>query len=132
MSPLFGNKAEKAAEEAAASAECDRLLALPRPQLAVEVMNAFGPNGDRAAQSGNGANLLQLMMWLMSSQPRGTGYLVKLEMPVREAVQILEHANLVVNRLDRISGGHVVATSLGLAALAEGSVAERIASPSNA
>jgi len=131
MSPLFGNNAEKAAEEAAAAAECDRLLNLTRLQLAVEVMNVFGPNGARAAQSSNGVNILQILSWLLSSQPRGTGYMLKLEMPVREALQILENATLVLDRIDRISGGHMVATSLGQTALAEGSVAQHVASPSS-
>jgi len=40
-------------------------------------------------------------------------------------------ANLVLNRIDRISGGHMVATSLGQTALAEGSVTQHIAAPSS-
>jgi hypothetical protein len=45
MSPLFGNKAEKAAAEAAAQTEVDRLSALPVADLAVELMSAFGAGG---------------------------------------------------------------------------------------
>jgi hypothetical protein len=42
---LFGNRKEKAAKEAAAQEELDRLTALPIPELGAEIMRAFGPNG---------------------------------------------------------------------------------------
>jgi hypothetical protein len=42
---LFGNKDEKAAEEAAGAAEVASLEALSTDELAVELMPAFGPDG---------------------------------------------------------------------------------------
>jgi hypothetical protein len=121
--PWFGGGAEKAAQEAAAQAEFERLSALPRPELAVEVMRAFGPGGPGGKHPG-GLNILQVMMALMASQPRGVGSIEQLQMPVREALQLLENANLVLSIGDRIGGAHLVATALGQQALAEGTVAQ--------
>jgi hypothetical protein len=122
--PLFGGGAEKAAQEAAAKAEAERLTAIPRPELAVEVMRVFAPGQPGGEHPGRGLNILQIMIWLMSTYPRGTGYLAQLEMPVREALQLLENASLVLRLGDREGGGHLIATTLGQQALSEGSVAQ--------
>ena len=45
LSKMFGNKQEKADQDAVARIEADRLLALPVPDFAAEVMRAFGPGG---------------------------------------------------------------------------------------
>jgi hypothetical protein len=121
--PLFGGGAEKAAQEAAAQAEFERLSALPRPELAVEVMRVFGPDGPGGKHSG-GVNILQVLLALMASQPRGVRFTEQLQMPVREAVQLLENASLVLSIGDRTGGAHLVATALGQQALAEGTVAQ--------
>jgi hypothetical protein len=122
--PLFGGGAEKAAQEAAANAEAERLTTISRPDLAVEVMRVFAPDQPGGEHPGRGLNILQIMIWLMSTYPRGTGYLGQLEMPVREALQLLENASLVLRLGDREGGGHLVATTLGQQALSEGSVAQ--------
>ena len=120
---LFGKSEEKAAEEAAAEAEADRLLSLPVPELAAEVMAAFGPEG---ARPGHELNILQVMNWMMSSYPGGTKYLKQLQQPVREAIQALENAGLVVRMGAGGPGARLKATRLGDQALAEGKVAEHL------
>jgi hypothetical protein len=130
--PLFGNKAskdEKAAQVAVANAEVQRLVGLSRAELAAEIMWVFGPEGPRPSPRGNpGLNLLQVAMGVMSKYPRATHYLPALEVPVREACQLLEHADLVQNRT--VQGGRTFksATTLGESALADGSVAQHLQS----
>jgi hypothetical protein len=120
VSPLFGNKEQKQAEIAAAKAEADRLIALTPAQLAVEVMPAFGPDGPKASQS-YGINVLQVGIALMQNTPRGTSEMKELIEPIREALQALEHAELIVRNSGR-EGTWYKATRLGETALAEGSV----------
>lgn len=119
---LFGNKEEKEAEQQAARAEVDRLIALPVPELAAEVMPAFGPDG---ARPGHEVGVLQVGNWLLRDHPRGTKYLKELLDPMREAIQALEHADLIL-RLGQGSGenARLKATRLGEQALAEGNVAK--------
>jgi hypothetical protein len=119
---LFGNKEEKEAEDQAARAEIDRLLSLPVPELAAEIMPAFGPDG---ARPGREVGLLQVANWLLRDHRRGVKYLKELLDPIREAVQALEHAELVL-RLGHGSGenARLKATRLGEQALAEGNVAK--------
>jgi hypothetical protein len=118
---LFGNKEEKAAEDQAARAEVDRLLALPVAELAEEVMPAFGPEGARPGQE---VNILLVMNWLMRSYPRGTKYLTELREPTWEAMQALENAGLVIHMGATGPGGRLKATRAGEDALAEGNVAK--------
>jgi hypothetical protein len=125
--PLFGGGAEKAAQQAAAQAEFERLCTIPRSALAAEVLGVFAPGQPGSKNPGRGLNILQIMMWLMASQPRGTSFLSQLEMPVREALQLLENASLVLIIGNRTAGAHLVATALGLQALAEGTVAQLLA-----
>jgi hypothetical protein len=128
VSPLFGNKEEKAAQDAAAKAEADRLMALPVADLAAEMMDAFGPSGPGRG-SRHEVNTLQVANWLMKAYPRGTKYLRDLEQPVREGVQALEHAGLVEWLGQQSAGGRLAATRLGEAKLADGSVRQQL-SPS--
>jgi hypothetical protein len=121
VSPLFGKSEEKAAQEAAAEAEVERLNALPVATLAAEIMPAFGPDGPRSA-GGRGINILQVANWLIASYPRGTKYLQQLQTPVREGVQALEHAGLVQRWGPASAGSRLSATRLGETALAEGDV----------
>jgi hypothetical protein len=120
VSPLFGNREQKQAEIAAAKAEADRLAALTPAQLAVEVMPAFGPGGPKASQS-YGINVLQVGIALMEDTPRGSSELKELIEPIREALQVLEHAELIARNSGR-EGTWFKATRLGETALAEGSV----------
>ena len=122
MSPLFGRREEKIAQEAAAQAEFERLSALPVVDLATELLPAFGADAKKPVHSA-----LVATNWIMASYPRGGKYLKDLQQPVREALQALEHAGLLTQRV-RISGGGggsqmlMNITRLGETALAEGSV----------
>ena len=117
---MFGNKAEKAARAEAADAAVQRLLALSVADLAAEIMPVFGPGG-ASTRMGQRIGTLQIVNWLLSSGPRGTGQFKQLRGPVREGVQALEHAGLVMRV--QLGGGDTClqATRLGLTALAEGS-----------
>ena len=121
---LFGNKEEKLAQDQAAEAEASRLQSLTAGELAAEVLPAFGPEG---ARPGHEINALQVSNWLMSAYPRGTKQLKNLQQPVREAIQALENAGLVID-LSRGGGpgGRLKITREGEAALADGSVAQRL------
>jgi hypothetical protein len=125
VSPLFRNKekkAERAAQEAAAKAETDRLAALPAQELAVEIMPAFGPDGPGRGNPPE-VNYIQLASWLMRPQHLSAHGMRDLQLPLREAVQRLEVAGLVVRHP---GSGRLVATAAGQAALAEGTVTERL------
>jgi hypothetical protein len=139
---LFGNKEKKAAEDAATAAEFGRLCALPRPDLAVEIMPVFGPDGQRPTGGRPGIGIMQILLWLTMSKPGGSKYMSQMEQPVREALQLLEHANLVIastaggqKHMSGVTPGEVLtkgasswlnATSLGEAALAEGTVRQHL------
>lgn len=117
--PLFGKNPEKAAEAAASDAEVARLQSIPRGELAAELLPGLGRDGAHRNATTPGINLAQLMIWKMSAFPKATGYISKLQVPVREAVQLLEHANLVERRVDR-AGPHFQASTLGEDAIVAG------------
>lgn len=122
MSPLFGKSEEKAAQEAAALAELERLKGLPVADLAGELLPAFGPDGIPHARAG--VRPQQLCKWLMGSYPRASKFNPgQLLMPVREGLQNLEHAELVTSSgLDRASIWRV--TRLGENQLAQGETSD--------
>ena len=120
MSPLFGNREQRDAELASAKAEADRLAALTPAQLAVEVMPAFGSDGPKAAEK-YGINVFQVGMALMKDTPRGNSEMRELLQPIREALQVLEHAELIARNTGRDTALWK-ATRLGETALTEGSV----------
>jgi len=127
---VFGNKEEKAAQDAAAKAEAERLTALPVPDLAEEIMAAFGPDGASPSGEGSGLNILQIGSFMMDSFPRGTKQLTALRQPLREGIQALENAGLLMQTTGTTGpGGHVTITRLGEQALAEGSVKSQVAGP---
>lgn len=119
---LFGDKQKRAEQEAAAEAEAERIGALPAPELAAELMPAFGPDGPGRGDPPE-VNFLQLAAWLMGSQPRSAHHLRDLERPVRAAVQTLEVAGLVQHRGQ---SNRLMATAAGEAALASGTVSEQL------
>ena len=86
-------------------------------------MPAFGPDGPKP---GGYLNQLQVGSWLMSSFPRGTKYLTDLRDPIMEGLQVLENADLIVGRTRGGAASLLKATRLGEAALAEGTVAEKL------
>lgn len=115
---LFRKSEEKVAQEKAAQAEVDRLMALPVDDLAAELLPAFGPEG--IPHSGGGIRPQELCKWLLASYPRSfwinPGQLL---MPVREGLQALEHANLLSSApYERMTIWRI--TRLGDTALAEG------------
>jgi hypothetical protein len=121
---LFGNKEEKAAQDQAAQAEAERLSSLPVPELAAEVLRAYGPEGP---SPGEAINLLRVLSWLMDSYPRGTKYLKDLQQPVQEANQALENAGLIMEVGRRGAGAQRKITREGEQALADGSAASGLA-----
>jgi hypothetical protein len=123
VSPLFGNKKDKAQEEAAAGAEASRLASLTASELAAEIMPAFGPEGPGRGQPPE-LNFIQVANWLMRSHRGGTAYLRDLERPVRASIQALEVAGLVQHRGQ---SGRLSPTAAGEAALIDGSVSQRLA-----
>ena len=123
LSPLFGKREEKAAQKEAARAEIERLCALPVADLAVEIMPAFGPEGVRGADH-RGVASFQIANWLVASYPGRAGIWKQLVYPVSEAIQRLEHAELVERTTPGQpgSGDTVKLTRLGQTALSEDSV----------
>ena len=95
--PLFHTSDDKIAKQATAQAEFDRLNALSPADLALEVMPAFGPDGPHGHGPNGGINILQALLWLNEAHfPSGISYISKLQEPVREAIQALDHAGLVL------------------------------------
>jgi hypothetical protein len=128
---LFGKNPEKQAQKEAGEAEVARLQALPLPELAAELLPGFGVDGAHRLASATGINLGQLMIWKMEAFPRATGYLQTLAEPVREATQLLEHANLVERRTFG-KNTHINATTLGEEAIAEGTAMKYLSEPAGA
>lgn len=134
--PMFGNKDQAAKDEAnrAAGLEAERLMALAPAELAAELMPAFGPHGaapNAKPLPGNPVSLrcVELTEWLLSGAPLPlrSPLAPRLEGALREAVQVLEHAELVYlsGQGESISNQKWSATRLGLSALAEGEAVVR-------
>jgi hypothetical protein len=124
--PLFRKSEDKIAKAAAAQAEFERLNALSPADLAVEVMPAFGPDGPHGHGPNGGINILQALFWLNQAHfPSGISYIRQLQEPVREAIQALDHAGLVMTSAGR-EGSWTAATRLGLASLADGTLSQRV------
>jgi hypothetical protein len=119
---LFGNKQQKAEQKAAADAEVARLKALSGTQLAAELMGAFSPSGGGGP---SGLDELQVAMWAMAAYRASAGNISALRDPVREALQVLEHANLLT-RVQARGGGWLKPTKLGEEALAGNSVRQAL------
>ncbi len=119
--PMFGKRDH--GEEVAAHAEVDRLQALPPPELAVEIMCEFAPDGPWDGASP--VTQTTLVQWagggMRGSERRD------LEAPILEAMQLLEHAELVyVRQISHVNGERGwCATRFGLATLANGNDAVR-------
>jgi hypothetical protein len=123
---LFGNKDEKAAEEAAAAAEVERLGSLSSEELAAELMPAFSPGGARS-KGPSGSNAMAVIQWLMRDYTRHPS-LRPLADSVPVALQRLTAAGLLKATGSGIGTG-VNSYSLspaGEEALADGSVSQRL------
>jgi hypothetical protein len=131
---LFGNKAQKQMEEAAAAKEeADRLAGLPVAEIAAEILAAFGPDGP-GKNATKSIGTFQIGLWLMRDFPRGNQYMKELLAPIREGTQALEHAELVEIRATNNGGvaERAMATRLGLATIEDGSAAEKLAARTGA
>ncbi|MEZ0349249.1 hypothetical protein [Mycobacterium sp. pR1184] len=122
---LFGKRDHNAPADAAQS-DFESLMVLAPADLAAELMSAFGPDGPR---HGKDVHTLHLVSWLLRRH-RGANKMSRpaeqLYAVVGEAMQVLEHAELVrvTQRGDRSS--HWNATRSGTAALADGTVRQQI------
>ncbi len=118
----FGDSDEKQARNAAAQQETDRLVSLPLPGLAAEVMAAFGPDG-MEVKSGHQAGAMQVTSWLLEDYSSKVKYRQPVLGPTIEALGLLETAGLVTGR--NFGSGNAQTyqpTRLGLTALADGTV----------
>src|SRR5262245_7922422 len=111
---IFGsrNKVEKEAQEAAARDEAQRLVSLAVPELAEEMLPAFGADGPGKGSKELGT--LQIGMYLMRDHPRGNKYLKQLIGPIREGIQALENEGLIERRIHNTGGSNVIVTRAGL------------------
>jgi hypothetical protein len=96
----------------------------PPAELAAEIMAAFGPDGAQGRLDSLDAR--GVAIWLFRGYPGGHRYATQLENPIREALQLLDHAELVMVSSSSNQGGPSWrATRLGLATLASGKAAVR-------
>ena len=126
MSPLFQKNQEKAAGEAAAFAELERLKGLAPDELALEILPALGPDGPRGSRF---VQVQDICKWLMRSRRVGLkASPMQLLAVVREALQRLEHADLVWSTQ---SDGPSLwkLTRLGEQALSGGTAAQHLGPP---
>ena len=116
---------KRAMAESKHALEAELQAAMPLPpvaDLAAELMPAFGPNG---LNPGKPLTLHQLVKWKLdhyefgSSAKKALGY-PRLEAPVREALQVLEHAELLYITVEAESADKWTATRSGLEALRGG------------
>ena len=121
---LFSNYKKGLAESKhALEAELQSVMALPPvADLAAELMPAFRPDGPKPGKS---LTLHQLVKWKLGQyefSSKGLRIIAygKLETPVREALQVLEHAELVYVTVKAESADNWQATKLGLDALRGG------------
>lgn len=123
---LFGNKEEKAAQEAAGAAEVERLNALSTDDLAVELMPAFGSDGAKS-KGRAGSAAMQVIQWLVADYPRHPS-LRPLADSVPVALQRLAAAGLLKATASGIGTGvqSYSLTPAGEEALADGSVAQHL------
>ena len=126
VSPLFRRSEEKVARKAAAKEEIDRLRALSVFDLAAVVLPGLGPDGPTRGAS---VWAQQLCEFLLKDYP-GAGRTDTLDLiaPVNRALDLLEDAHLVGTiSIQRTPKWQI--TPLGEAALADGTVRERLTRP---
>jgi hypothetical protein len=105
----------------------DWIIAAPPAELGPELMDAFSPDIGRKVPWLGSHDLAE---WMFRGYPQRTGIILRarpVTEPILEAVQLLEHAELLYVRLisDIGPGRSWCATRLGLATLAEGKAAVR-------
>ena len=115
MSTL-GEKRHRSAHRDPAQ-ELARVNALSPADLAGEIIAAFGPQGPRA---GGDVTEDHIATWLFRAYPRASRYATAARLAVTEALQVLEHAELI--RLDKpwSAPNYWSATRLGWEAIENG------------
>ena len=96
----------------------------PPADLAAELMTFFGPDGPRP---GVRVDSSQFTQWMFRDYPKQTGLVVRarpVDESIHEAIQLLEHAELVYLR-GTSDWATYNPTRLGLATLANGKAAVR-------
>jgi hypothetical protein len=92
-------------------------------ELGAELLPSLGPDVKLQAH-----NWLLMGSWLMKPYPRGSGEIGDLQQPIREALQALEHAGLVLLRVTGTNSGgagqRIELTRLGEEAIASGDIAK--------
>jgi hypothetical protein len=125
---LFRRDKEK---DAAAQVEVERLLALPLPDLAAEVMRAFGPDGLQT-RSGHRQGPVEVGSWLIASYSSSVRFRQPLLGPTIEALEALNQAGLLQRRSFGGSNSNASTyhlTRAGEEALAAGDVRDRLPGP---
>ena len=139
---LFGGRVDRGVEADALEAEIERLDQLPLPTLAAEVMGkAFGPGaewedpeeevtvGGPTARAGATVTGIAVAM-APEGSPKGADERtwLRLQRLIAEAVQVLEHAELIRSQAHTgVEGLDYTPTRLGRTVLAAGAVAEVVA-----
>jgi hypothetical protein len=106
------------------------LVSVPGEDLAAVLMTAFGDDNDLTEA--------ELVKWLCRKYPNLAGNTGRLETPVREALQVLEHAELIYVSKMWDAHPYFRATRLGLLTLDQGDasvrqcIEDRIAAPAPA
>jgi hypothetical protein len=131
--PLFGEKKANAGDEMA-RASVERMTGLPAAELAAVLMPAFGTDGPKPGDTLQLRDLAQVVLHTCEVRfSEFSSYRDMLDQPLLEAVQMLEHAELVCVQ-PRYSGSgsgtrflaaEWSATRFGLATLANGKDAVR-------
>jgi hypothetical protein len=123
--PFFG-KAANTADGEVLHGDFEWLIGLSSAERAAELMPAFGPDGPHGGKDIRG---MQLVTWLMRRY-RGGGKVSrpaeKLYAAVQEAMQVLEHAELIQAKHSGDGSPRWNATRMGAAALADGDARKRI------
>lgn len=124
MSPLFRRNSEPTAVDTQAQARLAELGTMPPAELARQLLPGLGPEGVPHARGGVTPQVL--CKWLVEDTPGVAKFNpLQLLMPVREALQQLEHASLVTQSgRDRATIWRI--TRLGETALADGTLASHL------
>ena len=135
MSRLFGDQDDRTAKRAAASAEIERLTGLSARELAAEVLPLFAPAGPPGGPlktrhgSDDFANRIAdrfvapFGRGSVSLQPRAA------EGPIKEAIQVLVTAGLLLQDFHSDGGLDVFVTRLGQEAINHNDVASYLTGP---
>src|SRR6516164_2432069 len=120
---VFRRNEEKRAREAAIQSEVDRLKALSPETLAVEVLPILATEAAKKSRVGHlyVSDICRELVGTVSGRVN-----LALKQPVREALQRLEHANLVLQIAIADMGSSWRITTEGEQAVAAGNIADRL------